>query len=148
LKYRTFYPQIMEVVEVDTTNQGVAKLVLRGTYVHPYDEKTMGSLERNRRQFGGLEISDQKWADIQQRLPLSAKERVLAIIEEDGLSEVWLLSIPGRALVMKQDGIWRVDIYHFEDKVMYQTPPRRIILEVAEPSPEDATAAVPVAEDL
>lgn len=128
LKYRGFYPPLIEVEQEIPGGEGIFLLELRGTYVHPYETEAMGSLAEYEQRFGKLEIVDETWDSLEARLPRSFAEHLRQFIDKEGIREIWLLDIPGRAMLLKEDNEWRVDVYHFDDQRMRRNAPRRLIL--------------------
>ncbi len=142
LKYRVYYPPLIHVVSVEPGSEGVAKLTLQGTYVNPYEADSMGGLAAYEQRFGQLEILSESYTDLLKRLPHGVAARLRDFVDREGTKEIWLLDIPGRALVVKEDGQWRVDVYHFNDRVMRRTAPRRLILSDPPPNASDEEPAV------
>lgn len=137
LQYRIYYPPIVEVTDSEAGAENIMKLTLAGTYVHPYDPETMGPLSAYEKRYGKLAIVQESYEELLQRVPPDFAARLKKFVESNGTAEIWLLDIPGRALVIKEDGVWKVDVYHFDDKTMRRTAPRRLIL------PENPDTSVP-----
>ena len=139
LQYRGFFPPLVEVEQLMPGGEGVFILSVRGTYVHPYEEHTMGAVADYEKRFGKLEIVEETWDSLSARLPDQFARHLQQFVEKEGVREIWLLDIPGRAMVLREDGEWRVDVYHFDDRAMRQSAPRRLILPGGDSGPPEVT---------
>ncbi|MCA9402576.1 MAG: hypothetical protein KC897_02235 [Candidatus Omnitrophica bacterium] len=146
LQYRGFFPPLVEVEQLMPGGEGVFLLTLRGTYVHPYEEHTMGAVADYEKRFGQLELVEESWDSLSARLPEQFARHLQQFVEKEGVREIWLLDIPGRAMVLREDGEWRVDVYNFDDRTMRHNAPRRLILPVVDSSQPEVAGTLNMPE--